>query len=183
MTPEGSRIALLRAINLGARNRVAMPELRALLTRLGYEDVATLVQSGNVVLTTTRTPAELGAELQREIAAAFGVDTPVIVRTRDELAAVVTQNPLPGAVADPKRFQVSFLSEAPDAAVVRALESADLAPEQVAVRGREVYALHPNGIHRSPLARLLGDRRLGVTATARNWSTVTKLLELADRSS
>lgn len=172
-------IALLRGINLGARNRVPMPALRELLSGLGYGDVATLVQSGNVVLTSTAGAAQLGRDLQARVAEAFGVDTPVIVRTRAQLARVVADNPLPEAEADPKRFQVSFLSAQPAASVARGLDAAEVAPEQVAVRGREIYAWHANGIQRSPLARLLTDRKLGVTATARNWSTVTALLELA----
>ena len=173
------QIALLRGINLGPRNRVPMPELRELLTGLGYDDVATVVQSGNIVLTSNAEPAQLETDLRKEIAKAFGVDTPVIVRTRTELEKVVTDNPLTAAVADPKRFQVSFLSDTCPAAVARELEAADVAPEQVAVRGREIYAWHINGIQKSPLAKLLTDQRLGVTATARNWNTVTKLLEIA----
>jgi uncharacterized protein (DUF1697 family) len=93
---------------------------------------------------------------------------------------VVRRNPLPDAAEDPKRFQVSFLSGEPDKAFVRELEKQDFAPERFAVSGREIYAWHPGGMQRSKLARALGDRRLGVTATARNWNTVTKLLEMAD---
>ena len=103
----------------------------------------------------------------------------MVVRTARELAGVVERNPFAGVADDPKRYQVSFLSAKPEAAVVRALEAADVAPEQVAVSGREIYAWHPEGIQRSPLAKLLTDKKLGVTATARNWNTVTKLLELA----
>lgn len=174
------QIALLRGINIGSRRRVAMGDLRELLTTLGYGDVRTLLQSGNVVLTSKASPARLGPQLQKQIAANLGVDTPVIVRTRDEIAAVIEHNPLGGVADDPKRYQVSFLSAEPDPEVVRDLASVDVSPEQVAIRGREIYAWHPEGIQRSPLARLISDPRLGVTATARNWSTVTKLLALAD---
>jgi uncharacterized protein (DUF1697 family) len=174
------QIALLRGINLGAHKRLAMGELRELLTGLGYGDVRTLLQSGNVVLSSRVTGARLERELEGRIAAALGVETPVVTRTRDELADVVDRNPLAGVATDPKRHQVSFLSAAPDAAVVRELEALDVTPEQLAVSGREIYAWHPDGIQNSPLAKLLSDRRLGVTATARNWNTVTKLLELAD---
>jgi len=173
------QVALLRGINLGARNRVPMPELRELLTALGYEDVVTVVQSGNVVLGTAADQAELERELQGQIAQRFGVDTPVVVRSARELANVVADNPFPHAAAVPKRFQVSFLSTSCPADAARELEAPDLAPEQVAVRGREVYAWHANGIQRSPLSELLTDRKLGVTATARNWNTVLKLHELA----
>jgi uncharacterized protein (DUF1697 family) len=173
------QIALLRGINLGARNRVSMPELRELLTGLGHEDVRSLLQSGNVVLTSDKKGAQLERALEEAIAGELGVESRVVVRTAPELAAVVERDPLGDVADDPKRYQVSFLSAKPKAAVVRELEAADVAPERVAVSGREIYAWHANGIQRSPLAKLLTDRKLGVTATARNWSTVTKLLELA----
>lgn len=172
-------IALLRAINLGSRNRVSMPELRELLTELGYGDVRTLLQSGNVVLTSSRSPARLERDLQREIADGLGVDTPVIVRTRDEVAAVIERDPLGDVADDPKRYQVTFLAEEPDAEVAREIAEADVAPERIELIGRELYTWHPNGIQRSRAERLRAGKRLP-PGTARNWSTVTKLLELAD---
>ena len=173
------QVALLRGINLGARNRVSMPELRELLTGLGHEDVKTLLQSGNVVLTSDVTGADLERSLEDAIADALGVEPRVVVRTVKELAAVVERNPLADVADDPKRYQVSFLSERLAPAVKKELEAADVAPERVAVHGREIYAWHPGGIQRSPLVKLLTDEKIGVTATARNWNTVTKLLELA----
>ena len=157
-----------------------MADLRTLCEKLGYEDVRTYVRSGNVVLTAAESPRDVELELEKAIAAKLGIETDVVVRTRDELADVVDRNPLPDAVEKPKWFQVSFLSGEPDAELVRALEEQDFAPEQFAVSGREIYAWHPDGLQRSKLARALGDRRLGVTATARNWNTVTKLLAMAD---
>lgn len=157
-----------------------MPDLRELLEGLGYEDVRTVVQSGNIVLTSSKKPRSVERELEKAVAEKFGVDTKVVVRTRDELADVVKRNPFGKVAKDPKRFQVSFLSAEPKAAVVKELSAADVEPEQVVVSGREVYAWYPDGIQKSPLAKLLTDKRLGVTATARNWNTVTKLLELAD---
>jgi uncharacterized protein (DUF1697 family) len=173
-------IALLRGINLGPSRRVAMADLRELLEERGYGDVRTHLQSGNVLLSSDLPPDRLADELQRAMAAKLGIDIPVIVRTRDELAAVIERDPLGDVVDDPKRYQVNFLSAEPDPEAVRALEAQDLAPERFVVSGREVYAWHANGIQKSPLAKLLTDGRLGVTATARNWNTVTKLLELAD---
>jgi uncharacterized protein (DUF1697 family) len=173
-------IALLRGINLGSNRRVAMGELREALTEAGYEDVRTHLQSGNVLLTSDDPPERLQRDLQKLIAGGLGVDTPVIVRTRDDLARVVADNPLADVADDPKRLQVSFLSAELDPDTARELAGADVAPERVAIDGREIYAWHAGGIQRSPLAKLLTDQRLGVTATARNWNTVTKLLELAD---
>lgn len=173
------QVALLRGINVGAHNRIGMAPLRELLTRLGHEDVRTLLQSGNVVLTADTTGAELERALETAIAAELGVEPRVMVRTADELAAVVAHDPFGDVADDPRRYQVSFLEAELDPEAARALEAADVAPERVAVHGREVYAWHANGIQRSPLVKLLDDKKLGVAATARNWRTVTKLRELA----
>ncbi len=175
-------IALLRAVNLGPVNRVKMADLRALLEREGYEDVRTLFQSGNVVLTSAKKPDTVAREIARLLADELGVDTDVVVRTRDELADAIERNPIAEADEQPKRCQVSFLAGEPDAAAVKRVAEVDVAPERFEVSGREVYAWHPDGLQRSKLARALGDG-LGVTATARNWNTVTKLLELADSGS
>ena len=172
-------VLLLRGINVGRAHRIAMADLRALLQAEGHGQVQTLLQSGNVVLTSDTTGAKLERELEEAIAAELGVQPRVVVRTVDELAAVVERDPF-GDVADqPKLYQVSFLSEELAPAAAKELEAADVAPERVAVHGREIYAWHPNGVQRSPLAALLTDKKLGVAATARNWNTVTKLLELA----
>jgi uncharacterized protein (DUF1697 family) len=174
------QIALLRGINLGARRRVAMPELRELLAGLGYEDVRTLLQSGNVVLGARQRRDRLARALEREIEEGLGVAAAVVVRSRDELAAVVARNPVADVMTDGRRLQVSFLAGDPDPAYVEQLAAADLGDERVAVIGRELYAWHPHGIQRSPLAKLISDKGLGTTATARNWNTVGKLLALAD---
>lgn len=174
-----TQVALLRGINVGSHNRIPMAELRKLLTGLGYGDVRTLLQSGNVVLTAEAKPDDLARELEREIAGRFEVKTPVVVRTRKELAAVVSGDPLREVVDQDKLYQVSFLSAKPSPKAMREIAAIDIAPERFVHVGREIYAWHPDGIHSSPLAKLLSDKRLGVTATARNWNTTVKLLELA----
>jgi uncharacterized protein (DUF1697 family) len=178
-----SQIALLRGINVGSHNRIAMADLRGLLAELGYPDARTLVQSGNIVLSAELAPAELAAELERAIAGKFGVQTPVVVRTREELAAVVALDPLGAVAQEHKLYQVSFLSAEPDREAVAKIEQNDFAPERFVHVGREIYAWHPGGIHNSRLARTLSDKRLGVIATARNWKTTTKLLEMAGERS
>ena len=173
------QIALLRGINLGSRNRVSMPELRELLTGHGHGDVRTLLQSGNVVLTSRLSPRRLERELQKQIAAGLGVDTPVVVRTRDELAEAIERDPFGAEADNPKLYQVTFLTERPSAALARELAELDVAPERIELIGRELYTWHPDGIQRSKVDRLRTGDRLP-TGTARNWNTVTKLLELAD---
>jgi uncharacterized protein (DUF1697 family) len=177
--PAMRYIALLRGVNLGKTARVSMPKLRELLTGLGYEGVGTYVASGNVVLTSRHKPARLERELRAQIAEGMGIDVPVLVRTRDQLAKVVALDPLGSYADDPARYMVSFLSAKPKASVLRELAPLDVEPGRFVVHGRELYAWHPEGVGRSKLGALLSEKRLGVVATARNWNTVTKLLELA----
>jgi uncharacterized protein (DUF1697 family) len=155
-----------------------MAELRGLLEEAGYEGVRTHLQSGNVVLSSGLPPRKLEAQLERQLADGLGMEVRVLVRTRAELAKVVAHDPLGSVSTNSSRYMVSFLSRKLPAKVARELEQAELAPEQLAVHGREIYAWYPDGIQHSPAAKLLDDRKLGVVSTARNWNTVTKLLEL-----
>ena len=173
------QVILLRGINLGPRNRVSMPELREALAAAGYTDVVTYVQSGNVVVTSRKTPARVASECRRLIEERFGLDIAVVVRTRAELARIVARNPLGDVATNPKRYQVSFLDAKPSRATVERLQALAAGSERFAAIGKELYAWHPAGVARSKLWAALAGQSLGVTATARNWTTVTKLLELA----
>jgi uncharacterized protein (DUF1697 family) len=177
----GRRIVLLRGINLGPNKRVPMAELRELLSGAGFEDVRTYVQSGNVVVSSDAGPGELEERCERLISERFGFEVPVVVRTGDELAAVVERNPLGDVARDPKRYQVSFLGAELEEGVVERLAELAAPDERVLADGRELYAWHPDGVARSKLWAKLAGTGLGVKATARNWATVTKLLEMADR--
>jgi uncharacterized protein (DUF1697 family) len=174
------QIVLLRGINIGPRNRVSMPALRELFAGAGFDDVQTYLQSGNVVLSSGVKPERLARDCARLIADGLGLELDVVVRTRAELARVVQRNPLAKVATDPKRYQVSFLATKPSAELVRSLEALVVAPERLVANGRELYAWHPAGVARSKLWAKLASRNLGVTATARNWATVTALLALAD---
>jgi len=174
------QIVLLRGINLGPRNRIAMPRLRELLESAGFDDVRTYVQSGNIVLSTRRQPASTAAACEKLIEAELGLDIPVVVRTRDELAEIVRRNPLGDVADNPKRYQVSFLDGEPDPKAIEKLAAAAAGGERVEAIGREIYAWHPDGIARSKMWAALAGKGLGVKATARNWTTVTTLLEMAE---
>jgi uncharacterized protein (DUF1697 family) len=157
-----------------------MPALREALTQAGMKDVSTYVQSGNVVLDSSSSPAELARECERAIAERFGLDVAVVVRTRSQLAKTIERDPF-GALADnPKLYQVSFCSDRPGKAAVEKVAAYAAGDECLVVHGREIYAWFPDGVGRSRLAAQLGRQALGVTVTARNWTTVAKLLELAD---
>lgn len=176
------RVLMLRGINLGPARRVPMAELRALLSNAGYEDVATYVQSGNIVLSADCPAAELESAVSALITERFGFDVPVVGRSAEELAAIVAHDPIPGAAQEPKRYQVTFLSSPASPAAMRRLEELAADSERVAAHGRELYTFHPDGIARSKLAMSLAAKQLGVSATARNWRTVTTLAEMASRS-
>jgi uncharacterized protein (DUF1697 family) len=175
-------IVLLRGINLGSTNRVSMPDLRAALTDAGFDDVHTYLQSGNVVLSSTAKADTVARKTKQVIADEFGLDIDVVTRTRIQLAKVVERNPLDNVAKNPKRYQVSFLAGKPSADVIRRVEAAAAPSERVVIDGREIYAWHPDGVARSRLWALLAGKQLGTTATARNWTTVTSLLSLAQDS-
>jgi uncharacterized protein (DUF1697 family) len=174
------RILLLRGINIGPNNRIAMPALREALGTAGYRGVRTYVQSGNVVLDSRAGADKLAAECKALIASSFGLEIAVVGRTRDELAAVVKRNPLADVADNPKRYQVSFLSAKPSPEVVEKLSGLAVGDERFVSLGRELYSWTPDGIARSKLWGGLAGKGLGVDATARNWTTVTTLLAMAD---
>jgi uncharacterized protein (DUF1697 family) len=155
-----------------------MPALRELLSGAGFEGVRTYVQSGNIVLSGKGSPESVARRIEALISEEYGFEVPVVVRTRDELAEVVARDPLGDVVENPKRYQVTFLQSEVPADVVGRLEKLAARGERLAASGRELYCWHPEGIARSKLAVALADRRLG--GTARNWTTVTTLLAMAD---
>jgi len=156
-----------------------MPKLRELLEEAGFEGVRTYLQSGNAVLSSTKKADEVARACRRAIGDSLGLDLDVLVRSRAQLAAIVKRNPLGKVATNPKRYQVTFLAKKPPGGLAATLEELAVESERVVVSGREIYAWHPDGVARSKLWALLGGRDLGVTATSRNWTTVTSLLELA----
>jgi uncharacterized protein (DUF1697 family) len=155
-----------------------MPALRQALGEAGYEDVQTYVQSGNVVLSSGEKPAVLERSLEQLISETFALQIPVVVRTRAQLAKVVDKNPLGDVAADPKRYQVAFLRSKLSREAVDALQEAATEPERVVIDGLEIYSWHDGGVARSKLWAAIASKKLGVDATARNWTTVTTLLEM-----
>ena len=177
-----AQVVLLRGINLGPQRRIAMPALREALTGAGFTGVRTYVQSGNVVLGAGSTGEALGAEVAALILERFGLEVPVLTRTAAELARVVERNPFPEAADDPKRYQVAFLGEELEPELVERLSATASAQESFAAIGRELYAWHAVGVARSKLWNAIAGWRLGTTVTARNWTTVTTLLEMANET-
>jgi uncharacterized protein (DUF1697 family) len=174
-------VVLLRGVNVGGHNKVPMARLRELATELGYTDVATYVQSGNLVVTAaTKKAADVETAIADALRRDLDVDVAVMVRNRAELAAVITANPLDDDADDPKRLLVSFLATQPTAKLVEALDLDEWLPERFAVGDRCLYQWYPDGVGRSKMAAAPWDRRLGTRGTGRNWRTVTTLLEMLD---
>ena len=167
-------VALLRGINVGGHRKVPMADLRRMLEGLGYDAVATLLQSGNAVFEAPEQPTEeLIAVLEAAIAEEFGFDVPVMVRTGAEMRAVVAANPL--EVRDPARLAVAFLGGVLDPKVWAAIEPDGYAPEELRSGERELYMYFPDGLGKARFDPALLARRDGPRATVRNWNTVTKL--------
>lgn len=166
-----SYVAMLRGINVGGRTRVAMADLRAAFEALGYEGVATYIQSGNVVFRAKAVDVDV---LRRRIGEDLGVDAAVLVRTAEELAAVVAGNPFAARGLDPATLHVTFLAEARAELAVPPGE-----PDEAAVVGREVYLHCPAGYGRTKVNNAYIEKQLGVAATTRNWKTVRTLADMA----
>jgi uncharacterized protein (DUF1697 family) len=173
-------VGLLRGVNVGGGNRLRMADLLAVVESLGYTDVVTYLQSGNVVFSTLRrSTAGLGDEVRRALVEQCGIDVLVLLRTHREMVAIVAANPYPRD--DPTKVVVSFLD---NRAVPLDLDLAAFAPEGLTVHGREIYLDLPFGQGRSPLlAALAKVQRDDGTSTARNWRTVLALTELSATSS
>ena len=170
-------VALLRGINVGRNKRVAMADLRQLLTGLGYADIRTHLQSGNAVFEAAgQTAGKVAGDIERAILDRFGFEVKVLVRTRGELAAVVAANTLP--TRDGAKLHVAFLDAAPAKASLAGVDPADYEPEQFQIGKRELYLGCANGVIESKILKELSEKRLQRVMTARNWNTVNRLLEL-----
>jgi uncharacterized protein (DUF1697 family) len=185
-----SHVALLRGINVGGKNKVPMAELREVVTSLGHTGVTTYIQSGNVLFTTDETDtAELAKGLEAAVAGKFGVNSAVVVLSRDELARILDDNPYP--TDEPKQVHVVFLGAEPGQELVdriRAVESAAAAKgsrDTFTVIGKALFLHTPGGYGNSELSealfRIVGKGHENRAATARNWSTATTLLSLCEQ--
>ena len=170
-------VVMPRGINVGTRNRVPMPGLRSKLADEGYSDVATVLASGNVIVSSESDhPDEVAGAMQRLLRDAFDVNVPCIVRRANQVRELMERNPLQGVVSDPSRYLVNFLSEEPDPEVVGSLMEQDHSPEVIAIEGFEAYIWTPDGVKAMTLSYAYLERRLGVVATARNWNTIKKIV-------
>ena len=169
---------LLRGINVGGNNKVPMSDLKALLAELGYEDITTILNSGNAVVSTTDSPAKAEAAVSQAIASALDLKIEVMARTHQELAAVVKADPLGSLVTNPSHYAVAFLRSAPPKGALDAVDPQPYAPECWKLIGRELFIWYANGQAKTKLVGTFWEKQLKMAATARNWNTVVKLRDL-----
>lgn len=172
-------LALLRGINVGGKNRLPMKDLIDICRECECRNVRSFIQSGNVIFDAAPDVASgIAGKVAARIADRFGYRTPVILRTAGELAAAVAANPFIEARCPEAELHVYFLADRPDPARVARLDPDRSPPDRFEVRGREVYLRLPDGMARTRLTNAYFDSGLSTTSTARNWRTVTRLLEL-----
>lgn len=181
MTIAQRQAGLLRGVNVGGRNRVAMTSLRGLYEGLGCADVETYVQSGNVVFSSPLNPDRIAVKAEAAIRREFGLEIRVLGRSHRDLERIAAADVFKGA--DPAWRHVVFLSEALPPETADALRAAASGREELVVAGREIHLFLPDGMGRTKLSQALIERRLKVIATARNWRTVTRLRDLTGSSS
>lgn len=174
-------ISLLRGINVGGNKRIKMADLSALYESLGLAGVHTLLQSGNALFQSDEADAAaLARRIEAGIEQRFGFHVDVFLRTRAQWRNMVGRNPFAGdSELDPARLLVTFLVHAPAADAVAALQGSHIGPEDVRASGAELFVYYPDGMGRSALSGAVIEKALKMSVTARNWRTVTRILELA----
>ena len=174
-------VSILRGINVGGHRSIRMADLNALFESLKFRDVATYVQSGNVVFKATAgTTAKIAGRIETAISERFGFDVPVLVRSANEMKTTVAGNPFVkerGIGLD--KLHVTFLGSLPDVALVENLTGEEYYPDRFVINGRDVYLHCPDKYGGTKLSNAFFERKLRVCATTRNWKTVTTLLAMA----
>lgn len=177
----GTYVALLRGINVGGNNKLPMQDLARLFSQAGCHEVKTYIQSGNVIF---KAEAALVPTLAEDISQAIerntGMRIPVVIRTRDELAAVARNNPFLEGDAEAEALNVMFLADKPSAQAIAGLDPQRSPSDAFIVVDREIYLHCPNGLARTKLTNEYFDKKLGTISTCRNWRTTLKLIELAN---
>ena len=174
-------IALLRGINIGAKKRIRMADLKALVEGLGFTNVQTYVNSGNVVFdsATRQDDTHLADQIAAALNTRHKLDVPVVVRSAAEMARIVANNPFPNEAEDHKTVHVAFLGEVPASSLVDALADVDKGDDDYRVVGKDIYLHYPNKMSGAVFMPMGFDKALKVISTSRNWRTVVTLAEMA----
>jgi uncharacterized protein (DUF1697 family) len=171
---------MLRGINVSGKNLIKMEQLRASFTALGFANVKTYVQSGNIIFEAPHeTAASLSGKIERHILSDFGFSVPVFLKTSGEMAEIIKRNPfLKVPALDHSKLHVTFLSEASPKNALEQLQPLAVKPEQFRIIGCEIYLYCPNGYGNTKLSNTAIEKKLSLRATTRNWTTAKTLLAM-----
>lgn len=173
-------IAFLRGINVGGHKLIKMAELKQMFESLGLNKVQTYIQSGNVLFESTEEPESLRLRIEREIEAVFGFDVPVVLRTVAELEQILNKCPFEvDSLPEKERPYIALLSQPPSTEGIEQLQAYPIQLDEYRIFNQEIYILYRQSAHKSKLTNNLLEKKLGVTATTRNWQTMSKLLTMA----
>jgi uncharacterized protein (DUF1697 family) len=175
-------IAILRGINVSDQKKIKMADLRALLDEIGFKEVQTYIQSGNIVFQYPETSeSDLEKIIEEKIQSHYDFHVPTMVRTPEAFQYVINHNPfLQDPEKDIKRQYITFLAEQPAEENIEALKEVDHDPEEYIIDGRVIFFFSPNGYGRAKMNNNFFEKKLKVKATTRNWKTVNKLLEMTN---
>ena len=172
-------VALLRGINVGGKNLLPMKDLVVMFESAGCGDVATYIQSGNVVFSATAALAKkLPTTIEAELTKRFGHRVPLVMRSAAEISAAIASNPFAKDDSDTAQLHLAFLAAAPNAAQIASLDPKRSPPDEFAVIGRDLYLKLPNGVGKTKFTNAYFDGKLATTSTVRNWRTVNTLLDM-----
>ncbi len=175
-----SKVAILRGINVGGKRKILMADLRTFCEKLGFKDVKTYIQSGNVVFKSEKDSVYLEDSLEKTIKKEYGFDVPVIVRSWDELKNSVNNNPFYKDNIDISHLYLTFLKTNANDDKVKLVKETKCEPDKFVISNKDIYIYCEGKYHKSKLTNNFYENKLKVGATTRNWKTVLKLLELAE---
>ncbi len=174
-------ISILRGINVGGHRKIIMAKLRDMYEQLGFSQVKSYIQSGNVVFESDKKMSSIELEilLEKSIKQTFGHEVPVLVKTAKEWGESINRNPFLNEEVDINKLFITFLSESPSSNFIDELRSIDFSPDQLSIIDKCAYLLCENKYHETKITHQLIERKLKVKATARNWKTIMKLKEMS----
>ena len=173
-------ISMLRGINVSGQKKIAMAELKKLYESLGFKNVQTYIQSGNVIFEySDANLSKLISKIEKKIKEYFGFDVLVLIRTKDEFQKLIENTPF--SKKDNNKLHVTFLSSIPTDSPIEEINKVKYKSEEFFISGKEIYLFCPNGYGKSKLSNNFFERKLKLSATTRNWKTITKLLEITEQ--
>jgi uncharacterized protein (DUF1697 family) len=179
-----SYIAFLRGVNMTGHNSIKMADLSNLFIKMGFSDAETYIQSGNVIFTDHGDilPSDFSKTIEKEILQKFNYIVPSMIRTSQELTDLLSVNPFLGERDfNPAKMAVMFLHEEPSASQLMKVADVDYPPDKFKIIGRDIFIFCPNGFGKTKLYTNFFEKKMGVTGTARNWKTITTILNIAEK--